>query len=250
MASHFECLGFPITPEDGAGSKVVEVVRRLFDRGRPAPAPEGFHAVRYASESGVGAFAALAVDGTESTLDLRCLAPTFTGSTRRRSKILRSLPDESCAFCDYLHVELRPEGADRGHPVLVEVKQEGLDRKRDVRGLDVVLAVTLLATKREVFADVAAFTAGRPEDLEAASFVPTGLLTRPHRPLARVTGTVAEVRTVVNPVSDRPFLHVRLATFGGEIDVAAAPGEGSAGIRAGALLLAEGPLLAQVVEGL
>jgi hypothetical protein len=84
----------------------------------------------------------------------------------------------------------------------------------------------------------------------AGSFVATGLLAPPHRPRARVAGTVAGPRRLRNELGGGEFWHARLAADAVELDVLVAAADLPEGLAEGAVLLAEGSLLVRFPDGL
>jgi len=250
VASHFECLGFPLRPEDADGERIAEILRGVFEGGRPVPAPEGFHAASWESPEGIAAFAAVESGGEEGGLALRCLSPSFAGTTRAAARVFRTLPDPACPFCDFLHGEVRRPGADSGEPFFAEVRDGAFARGSDLRGAGVVVQLGLLAQHARAFRDREEFRAKRPEGAAAGSFVATGLLAPPHRPRARVAGSVAAPRLLRNPLGGGEFWHARLAADAVEVDALIAAADLPGGLAEGAVLLAEGSLLVRFPDGL
>lgn len=250
MSSHFQCLGFPLAPGEESGPALEALVGRVFEEGSPLPAPEGIHAAAWESPEGLAVTAALEVDPATGRARLLCLTPTFRGGTRLPVRVFRTLADPGCPFCDYLHGEVIVEGSDLGSPLFLEIEDRAFGRERDLRGAVLPVQVSLLAQGLRVFRDREDFLARRPEEMEPRSFLPTGLMAPPHRPRARVAGEVLEARTLVNPLSDLPFHHARLAAFGGEFDLLAAGPDAPDGLRPGAVLLADVSLLGRFPEGL
>jgi len=248
MASRFECVGFPLNREESSAAALAGIVRGLFEEGRPLPAPEGLHASEWRSPEGAAAYAAVSVDAGEGRLDLRCFTPAFFGSTRRRMKVFRSLPDPACPFCDFLHGELLGEGGREGSPLLVEIKDPRYRRDADLRGVEVAMQVNLLAQEVHAFRDREDFLARRPEPLEPGAFVPSGLLVQPRSATAKAAGEVLEAAQRVNPLGGGAFHHARVAACGGEIDLLAAAADLPEGLRAGQFVLVHGSLVGRFLE--
>jgi hypothetical protein len=250
MASHFECAGFPFRGSEEEADRLREVVRGVFDGGREVPAPEGFHAADWESPDGVALFAAVAEDAGAGGLEVRCLSPHFLGATRTPVRVFRTVPDRACPFCDFLHGEvLRPGGGD-GEPLFAEIRDRAFARETDLRGAEVTIGLTLLAQFARSFEDRDDFLARRPADVAAGSFVATGLLGKPHRARARAAGTVGGPRLLPNPLGGGRSWHARLALDAAEIDLLAAEADFPGGLAEGAVLLAEGSLVARFPEGL
>ncbi len=250
MATHFECLGFPLARDEASAGRLPEIVRALFDAGRPLPAPEGFHAVEWSDAGGAAAYAVLAVDPASGEADLRCLTPAFLGPTRTRVKVFRTLPDAECPFCDYLHGEVRVEGTDRGFPLFAEIKDPAFSRDRDLRGAEAVLQVSLLAQHLHAYRDEEDFRARRPEPLEPGALVPAGLMETPPRALVRAAATVLESRRIGNPLTGGSFHHARVATEAGEMDLLAAEADLPSGFLPGQVVFFQASVLARFPEGL
>jgi hypothetical protein len=249
MASHFECLGFPLRPADAEGDRLLDLVRGVFDGGTPAPAPGGFHAATWDSPEGVSLFAAVAAEEAGEILSLRCLSPSFRGSARARAKLFRTVPDPACPFCDFLHGEvLRADGAP-GEPFFAEIRDPAFARDLDLRGAEAVVGLVLLAQSVRPFRDREEFLARRPAGVAAGSFAATGLLAAPHRARARAAGTVRAPRILGNPLGGGRFWHARLQADAAELDVLAAEGDLPGGLVDGTVLLAEGSLVARFPEG-
>jgi hypothetical protein len=248
VSSHFECLGFPLTRDDSSAARLPEIVRGLFEKGSPLPAPEGFHAVAWSEPGGTAAFAVLAL--ADGAADLRCLTPAFLGPTRLRARVFRTLPDAECAFCDHLHGESLSGAGGAAVPFFAEVKDPAFSRDRDLRGAEVVVQVSLLAQHLHVYRDAADFLARRPEPIEIGTFVPMGLLSTPHRALARTAAAVREARVVENPLTGGRYHHARIGTDAGEMDLLAAGADLPEGLAPGRIVLAQASLLVRFPEGL
>ena len=246
MASHFECLGFPLTP-GSTPEELAAVAEKIFDAGEPRGAPEGFRATLWKGPEGAAAFGALAA-GADG-LVLQCLTPTFLGATRLPARVLRALPDRECCFCDFLHAEVIVRGG-RGYPLFLELRDEAYAREMDLRGAEVVLQVNLLAQQVRAYDGREAFERERTEDLAPESLVPTGLLGTPPAARAAVTGEVVAAATLVNSATGAPFVHARLRTIGGEYDLCAASRDLPAGLREGQVVQASCSVIGRVVEGL
>lgn len=250
MASHFECLGFPLRPDDADGERIGTILRGVFEGGRPVPAPEGFHAAAWESPEGAAAFAAVETGGEGGGLSVRCLSPWFAGTTRAGARVFRTLADPACPFCAFLHGEVRRPGAESGEPFFAEIRDEAFDRERDLRGAEIEVQLSLLAQHAHPFKDRDEFLARRIESVAAGSFVATGLLAPPHRPRARVAGTIAAPRLLRNPLGGGEFWHARLAADAVEVDALIAAADLPGGLVEGAFLLAEGSLIARFPEGI
>lgn len=250
MATHFECLGFPLARDESSAERLPGIVRGLFEGGRPLPSPEGFHAVEWTSPGGAAAYAVLAVDPASGDTELRCLTPAFHGPTRTRVKVFRTLPDAECPFCDYLHGEVRTADADRGFPLFAEIRDPAFSRERDLRGAEVVLQVSLLAQHVHAYRDGEDFRARRPEPLEPGTLVPAGLMEKPPRALLRVAAAVLESRRVANPLTGGSFHHARIATEAGAMDLLAAEADLPDGLLPGRIVLAQASVIARFPEGL
>lgn len=250
MATHFECLGFPLARDEASAARLPEILRGIFEGGRPLPAPEGLRAAAWSEPGGTAAYAVLALDAESGAADLRCLTPAFLGPTRVRARAFRTLPDAECAFCDYLHGEFLAAPSGRGLPFFTEIKDPAYSRDRDLRGAEVVLQVSLLAQHVHAYRDEADFLARRPEPIEVGAFIPMGLMESPRRALARIAGTVREARVVANPLTGLRFHHARVATDAGEMDLLAAEADLPGGLAPDRVVLAQASLIARFPEGL
>jgi hypothetical protein len=250
MASHFECVGFPFGRAEDSGEGMREVVRRLFEEGRPLAAPSGFHAVEWGAEGGAGASAAVFVDPEAGGLELRCLTPTFLGAGRQRMRVYRTIPDAGCPFCDFLHGEVLAGGAGKGEPLFLEIEDPRWSRDLDLRGAEVVVQASLLAQHVHAYGDREEFLARRPDPFGPEAIFALGLAGMPFRPRARLAGPVLGTRRIENPLTGLPFLQATVGAFGGPWDVLAAPADLREGLREGQWLLADGTLVARFPEGL
>jgi hypothetical protein len=250
MATHFECVGFPLARDEASEERLPAILRGIFDGGRPLPGPEGFHAAEWRSPGGAAAYAAVTVDPETGAPALRCLTPSFLGPGRVRFRCFRTIPDPECPFCDYLHGEALPGDGGPGVPLFAEIKDPAFSRDRDLRGAEVVLQVSLLAQHLHAYAGEEEFRARRPDPIEPGAFVPVGLLRQPHRALARVAARVIEARRLENPLTGLPFHHARVGSAAGEMDLLAAAADLPGDLRPGGIVLAEASLVARFPEGL
>ena len=248
MATHFECVGFPLRGREEEGDRLRGLVRSVFEQGAAVPAPEGFHAASWESPEGIALFAGLA-EG-EGGLEVRCLSPSFLGACRARARIFRTVPDPSCPFCDFLHGEVLRPGGGEGEPFFAEIRDGAFARDLDLRGAEAAVGLSLLAQNVRAFRDREEFLARRPAGVAAGSLLATGLLAAPHRPRARAAGAVLAPRLLANPLGGGRFWHARLAADAAEVDVLAAEEDLPGGLPEGAVLLAEGTLVARFPEGL
>ncbi len=248
MASHFQCLGFPLTPEGSSEEDVVALVGRICGAAEPLPAPEGFRAFRWGEEGGAAAFAVLAMDPGDGSARVQCLTPTFLGTTRVRARVSRALPDAECPFCDFLQVEIPAEG-DTTVPLLLEVKDPGFSREGDLRGADLVLQVNLLAQRVEALPDGEALRAAFPEGLPPERLEPTGLSARPVTARVRLTGRTGAPRRLRNPLGGGEFHHATVRLPGGAaFDLLAAAEDLPGGFVDGGLVVASCSVVGRIVE--
>jgi hypothetical protein len=93
--------------------------------------------------------------------------------------------------------------------------------------------------------------AGDETRFGAHSFVPVGLFgdnVGRARSYGLVSGRLRNFSTAVNPATERPFVHARVETYGGEIDIVAPPDRVSGEPNIGAVVRATCWLVARVVE--
>ncbi len=250
MASHFECLGFPFTPESTREEDMARTLEAMFQDGRAVAAPTGFHAVEWTDDDGTCAYAVVRMDRDAGTLDVQDLTPLYAGETRQRGRVLRAMHDEQSSFTDYLHVEMLEGDAESGHPIFMEMKAPGFSRNMDLRGDEVLLQTTLLGQKIQVFANEADFVERRPEDLETRSFTPTGLMGTPPQAKARVSGIVTSTTVRTNAATGGTYRHAVLDTFGGTYDLVVADDDDAACLVEGCVVLAECYVIGRLLQGL
>jgi hypothetical protein len=248
MASRFECVGFPLNRDESSATGLAEIVRGIFEEGRPLPAPEGLHAAEWTSPEGASARAAVSLDATAGRMDLRCFTPGFAGATRRRVKVFRALPDPGCPICDFLHGELLGEEGAPGSPLLLEIQDGRYRRESDFRGAEIAMQVGLFAQEVRAFPGREEFLAGRPEPIEPGSFLPAGLLVQPRSATAKAAGEVVAAERLVNPLGKGAFHHARVRVLGGEIDVLAAAADLPGGLVPGQFVFAHGSLVGRFLE--
>jgi hypothetical protein len=250
MASHFECIGFPLAPDAPGGEEAMaDVLRRVAEAAEVLGEYEG-EARRLRWRGPAGEELHLAVALGESGAELLCATPAFAGATRSPAVVYRSLPGEGCLWCDFVHVGIAGLPGAPENPLFAELKDPAFERDADLRGARGALQLSLLAQQVEAWDDRAAFLAAKGGELEPRAFVPTGLMGPIPRPHARTAGEVEEATVHVNPLTGLSFVHARIATHGTRLDLLAAGKDLPQGLRPGQVVLAAGTLVARFPDGL
>jgi hypothetical protein len=248
MASHFQCLGFALSPETSGEEDVLSMVARVCDAGETVPSPEGYLTFRWTDGEATGAYVVLALDPDSGEAALQCFTPVFQSGLVRRARVQRALPDADCPFCDHLQVLILPPGGGAPWPLLLEVKDPSWSRDLDLRGAEVSLEVAVLAQHVRVFENAAALAKDGPPDRAAECFLALGLEERPPVPRAELAGIVESARLLVNPLGGGSYVHAVVRAGGGTWDVLAAKDDLPTIPVPGQILLATGSLVGRILE--
>jgi hypothetical protein len=248
MASHFECLGFPLSPDGRAEDSMAEFLQRAAASAEVVAEHEG-GIVRLLWSGPAGEELHFVVALGDEGAALLCATPSFRGGTRTPIRVLRTLPSADCGWCDFVHFGVASLPGAPENPLFAELKDAAYSREADLRGARGVAQVNLLAQQVEAWADRDAFLRDRGAEMEPRALVPTGLLGPTPRPVARAAGEVEAATVHENPLTGLRFVHARIATHGTRLDLLAAGGDLPGGLRPGQVVLASGTLLARFPDG-
>ena len=223
MSDHFRTVGFTLERDE-----LASLLQRAIDGGRLIEAPHGDYRVWTP-----GAGAELWVnlyrrDG--NTRELAGANPHFAGDARMQAIVEAIEPNADFALEGGIYAWASPGGDEHGlYPFSASVPD--FDASLAVREVPfrATLAMAGFAHELRWWPDEETYAASirdEPMGFAATAFVPVGLFgsnTGRARSQSVVTGTIAESELRYNPATERPFRRIRLDTYGGQIDILAAP---------------------------
>ncbi len=248
MSDHFRTVGF--TLERGELSSLLQ---RALDRGTSIAAPHGDYRVW---TPGAGAELWVSMYRLpDGRLELAGMNPHFAGGARMNVIVEAIEGNAEFVLEGEIYAWASAGGDEHGlYPFSVSVP----DYDAALAGRELPFRATL---ELAGFAhDIAWWPSdeayqvslrNEPAGFAATSFVPTGLFgnnTGRARSQSVVTGTVRSAELRVNSVTERTFWCFRLATYGGEIDVVAAPDVVTGEPITGGILRAACWLTARIVQ--
>jgi hypothetical protein len=232
MSSHFSCIGFPVDDMDGYWA----LAKRAAAEGERIPLPEGGSLARWTAGPplpngrGPEIWAQLSPDG-----DVVAATPFFSSGFNYRIAVT-AIGDDPEEFMDgWIDGWLEPSEEDEPYsgvfPLRVGLVDYALSR-RQVTTFPSVHQVELvaLAHEAELFEGSHAYRSA-PGDvyrMPLPSFVSTAHFGADepeefHEPSALASGMIEVARLLTNPVSERPFWWIRLATQGTTLHICADP---------------------------
>jgi hypothetical protein len=223
VSDHFRTVGFTLEP-----SELESLLQRALGRGDVIEAPHGDYRVWTP-----GAGAELWVNLYRLEGERRELAganPHFAGEARMHAIVEALAPNPDFALEGEIYAWASPHGEEHGlYPFSASVPDfDSSLAKRDVP-FRAVLALAGFAHEFAWWPDEEAYHASlrdEPTGFAATSFLPIGLFgnnTGRARSQGIITGTIRASELRINPATERQFRYVRVETYGGEIDILAAP---------------------------
>lgn len=193
--------------------------------GQAIETPRGYY-IRWSPGEGVELWA-------QATLDreIMGLHPHFSGSSRVRARVTKTLPDSRSPMDGSLHAWADPhtEPGSGAYPFLVDMPDfAAATRELNCPGI-VTLQVAAFAHQLQCFPDDQAFRSpDNPiQGMAAETFIPSGLVTpdgkavKPPQARAIFTGHIAAFLLRTNPVTGESFHHLTVQPPGGVFDVVA-----------------------------
>ena len=223
MSDHFRTVGF--TLERGELSSLVQ---RALDGGTSIAAPHGDYRV-WTPGSGAELWLSM-YRLPDGRLELAGMNPHFAGGARMDAIVEAIERNADYVLEGEIYAWASPRGDEHGlYPFSASVP----DYDAALAGRELPFRTTLelagFANDVAWWENDAAYHASlrdEPTGFAATSFVPTGLFGNNSgraRSQCIVTGTVRSAQMRFNAVTERRFWCFRVATFGGEVDVVAAP---------------------------
>jgi len=223
MPDHFRTVGFTLEP-----SELQSLLERAVGRGSVIEAPNGDYRVWTP-----GAGAELWVNLYRLDGEKRKLAgatPHFASDARMHAIVEGIEPNPDFALEGELYAWASPGGEEHGlYPFSASVPD--FDASLAKRGVPfrAVLALAGFAHELRWWPSDAAYQQSlrdEPTGFATTSLLPIGLFgsnAGRARSQGIVTGTIRACETRINPATERAFWRIRVETYGGEIDVLAAP---------------------------
>jgi len=248
MSDHFRTVGFTLEP-----SELESLLHRALGRGTVIAAPHGDYHVWTP-----GAGAELWVNLYRLEGERRELAganPHFAGDARLHAIVEGVERNPDFALEGEIYAWASPQGDEHGlYPFSASVPDfDASLAARDVP-FRTELAIAGFAHDVRWWPSDAAYRQwlrDEPTGFAATSFIPIGLFgdnTGRARSQGIVSGTIRAAESRINPATERAFWRMRIETYGGEIDVLAAPDVVAGEPPVGGVMRATCWLTARVVE--
>jgi len=255
--SHFSSIGLAADGQDGFVRLIDQVMEGAVD---DAPATPPARHVRWTDASG----ASVAIHA-DAPPEIACVTPYFVSPspTRWRVRTHAAALDPECAHCGGADCDVLDDAGELVTRTTAQWLHFVPYRTWLADGTrDFPLEVVAFAHQASFFATEQAFSdgqaawfgdepmaaTGKPMRLATESFMPTGMFaeagaTVGERAVVLFAGRVESVARPVNALTSRSFLHARVATLPGALDVVADPAvlEGTPAV--GALALVSGWLV-------
>lgn len=222
MSDHFRTIGFTLEREE-----LESLVARAISNGAIIPARHGDYHVW---TPGAGAELWVHTHLVDGRRELAGANPHFNGEARTTAIVEALAPDAEHALEGELYAWASEGDREHGlYPFSASVPDfDGSLALRDVP-FRTTLALASFAHDLTWWEDESAHARSRADAgdrLPITPIVPLGLFasgTGRARSQAIVTGTVLESETRINPATERAFRRMRVTTYGGDIDILAAP---------------------------
>jgi hypothetical protein len=210
VSGHFAQAGFSVV--DGANLK--DLVQRACNTGR-RDVGDGYWLARAADrESGAG----LDVVGRGNQVE--CAKPTFTGAAGAIVRVLGVHPDDECAWCAGVVLEVLDDfdADDEAYPAVAEVTAYAALRDRLVPGVECRASLAVFAEALSGY--------GEAEQgwLAPRSAIPTGLFGTGPRPVMLLTGHVEAAERRRNALTGGEVCWARVESYAATYDVLVPPG--------------------------
>ena len=244
--NHFRSVGFTLEPDE-----FQSLLQRAQSHGSNLATPHGGY---IAWTPGAGAELWLNVEKRDDSHVLRGVTPNFTGGGRMRAVVENFERSSDYPLEGEMMAWSEPAGEAHGlYPFSATVPDFDLIAERELP-FTAELAVAGFASDFTWWPDERAYEDEIANDATrfgARSFVPVGLFgdnSGRARSYGLVNGTLQTFSRYVNPATERPFVHARVATYGGEIDIVAPPERIVGEPNAGAIVRSTCWLVARVVD--
>lgn len=219
MAAHLNDLGFLVETDD----QLADLARTASETGAAVPAAAGA-CFCWAPGEGVEVWVELGPGG-----EVRACNPHFSGSSKIRVQIIEMTAGDGNSLHGRIHAWA---GSGRGTtfagpPVILELPDMELIRQQVKCPATAWIQIAAFAHAAECFPDEQAFRLwqdGRPTPMSPECFIPSGAYASPPRPEAAFAGRIEQTHLRTNPVTGRPFHHLRVRTGIGIVDVVADTG--------------------------
>jgi hypothetical protein len=223
VSDHFRTVGFTLERDE-----LASLLQRAIDGGKLIEAPHGDYRV-WTPGAGAELWVNLYRRG-DNTRELAGANPHFASEARMNAIVEAIEPNADFALEGELYAWASPGGDEHGlYPFSASVP----DFDASLASLEVpfrtILSLAGFAHELRSWPDEETFAASmrdEPTGFVATSIVPVGLFgsnTGRARSQGVVTGTVVASELRYNPATERPFRRLLLETYGGQIDVLAAP---------------------------
>ena len=223
MPDHFRTVGFTLEP-----SELQSLLERALGGGSVIEAPNGDYRV-WTPGAGAELWVNLyRLDGEKR--ELAGANPHFASDARMHAIVEGIEPNPGFALEGELYAWASPGGDEHGlYPFSASVPD--FDASLAKRGVPfrAVLALAGFAHELRWWPSDAVYQQSlrdEPTGFATTSLVPIGLFgsnTGRARSQGIVTGTIRASESRINPATERAFWRIRVETYGGEIDVLAAP---------------------------
>ena len=245
--NHFRSVGFTLEPDE-----FQSLLQRAQSNGASFVTPNGGY---IAWTPGAGAELWLNLETREEARVLRGVTPNFTGGGRMRVVVERFERDRDYPLEGEMLAWSEPAGEAHGlYPFSATVPDFDQIAERELP-FTAELAVAGFASDFSWWPDKTTYEDAIAKDetrFGARSFVPVGLFgdnVGRARSYGLVNGTLRTISHHVNPATERPFVHARVETYGGEIDIVAPPERIVGEPNVGAIVRSTCWLVARIVEG-
>jgi hypothetical protein len=248
MSDHFRTVGFTLEP-----SELQSLLRRALGGGTVIAAPHGDYHV-WTPGAGAELWVNLyRLDGERR--ELAGANPHFAGDARLHAMVEGVVRNPDFALEGEMYAWASPYGEEHSlYPFSASVPDFDASLAAREVPFRTELAIAGFAHEVRWWSDEAAYQQSlrdEPTGFAATSFIPIGLFgdnTGRARSQVIVSGTIRACESRINPATERAFWRMRIETYGGEIDVLAAPEVVAGEPPVGGALRATCWLTARVVE--
>jgi hypothetical protein len=243
--NHFRSVGFTLEPDE-----FQSLLQRAQSNGASFHTPHGGY---IAWTPGAGAELWLNVETRDDARVLRGVTPSFDGGGRMRAVVEGFERSADYPLEGEMLAWSEPLGEAHGrYPFSATVPDFDQVAARELP-FRAELAIAGFANDFAWWPNAREYEAAIANDatrFDAQSFVPVGLFgdnVGRARSYGLVNGTLRAFSRAINPATERPFVHARVETYGGEIDIVAPPERIAGEPNVGAIVRATCWLVARVV---
>jgi len=222
VSDHFRSIGFTLERDE-----LESLVARAMTRGTTIAAPPGDYHVW---TPGAGAELWLNTHVIDGQRRLAGANPYFCGEARITAIVESCTPDADHALEGELYAWASEREGEHGlYPFSASVPDFASSFRDRELPFRAVLGLAGFAHELTWWESEAAHARARTAEADGfadTSIVPLGIFGNASgraRSQAIVTGTVVATETRINPATERAFRSIRIATYGGAIDILAAP---------------------------